>query len=108
MAIPRVLGVAVQLRGILRRVLSEGQTPKAVATAFGVTTRTVRKWVGRFRAEGVAGLADRSSRPHRLRKPTPDEIARRIEVLRRRDADARSGGQARPGPGPSIGSGLDV
>ncbi len=31
-----------------------------------------------------AGVADRSSRPHRLRQPTPDEIVKRIEVLRRR------------------------
>src|SRR5262249_9124163 len=27
---------------------------------------TVFKWVGRFRAEGAAGLKDRSSRPHRI------------------------------------------
>ena len=68
---------------LVQRVLIEGQTPRAVATALGVTTRTVRKWVGRFRAGGVAGLADRSSRPHRLRRPTPDEIVKRIEALRR-------------------------
>jgi transposase InsO family protein len=43
----------------------------------------VRKWVGRFRAEGVAGLRDRSSRPHHLRKPTPPEVVARIEALRR-------------------------
>ena len=68
---------------LVRRVLSQGQTQTAVATAFGVTTRTVNKWVERFRAEGAAGLADRSSRPHRLRQPTPDGIVKRIEVLRR-------------------------
>ena len=33
--------------------------------------KTVRKWVARFQAEGVAGLQDRSSRPHRLHRPTP-------------------------------------
>jgi hypothetical protein len=43
----------------------------------------VRKWVARFRAEGVAGLHDRSSRPHRLRRPTPPETVARIEALRR-------------------------
>ena len=61
---------------IVRRVLEEGQTPKAVATAFGVCERTVRKWVARFRAEGSDGLQDRSSRPHTLRRPTPTAVQR--------------------------------
>ena len=57
---------------LVRRVLVRGQTPKAVATALGVNVKTVSKWCERFRAEGTAGLVDRSSRPHRLRQPTPD------------------------------------
>ena len=64
------------------RVLA-GQTPKAVATAFGVCVKTVNKWVGRFLAEGSAGLLDRSSRPHRCRRPTPEAVAARIAELRR-------------------------
>ena len=68
---------------LVRRVLIERQTPKAVATAFGVCLKTVRKWIERFQAEGEAGLRDRSSRPHRLRSPTPKESVERIEVLRR-------------------------
>src|SRR5579862_4683483 len=69
--------------GLVRRVLSEGQTPKAVATAFGVDVKTVNKWVARFVAEGPAGLADRSSRPMRLREPTAAETGERIIALRR-------------------------
>jgi transposase InsO family protein len=68
---------------MVRRVVEGGQTPKAVGEAVGVCPRTVRKWVGRFQAEGAAGLQDRSSRPHRLRQPTPPEIVARIEALRR-------------------------
>ena len=68
---------------LVRRVLIERQTPMAVATAFGVCLKTVRKWIERFQAEGEAGLRDRSSRPHRLRSPTPKESVERIEVLRR-------------------------
>ncbi len=68
---------------LVRRVLEEKQTRKAVATAFGVCAKTVGKWVDRFRAEGRDGLHDRSSRPHRLRQPTPDAVDRRVEVLRR-------------------------
>ena len=68
---------------LVRRVLEDRQTPSAVATAFGVCVKTVRKWVERFQAAGPAGLADRSSRPHRLRAPTPDAVLQRIEDLRR-------------------------
>jgi transposase InsO family protein len=68
---------------LVRRVLQENQSPKAVATAMGVSDRTVRKWVGRFRSEGAVGLVDRSSRPRRLRSPTPTAIAEKIGYLRR-------------------------
>jgi transposase InsO family protein len=67
----------------VKEVLS-GQTPEAAARAAGVCPRTVRKWVARFKAEGIEGLNDRSSRPHRLRRPTPIAIVERVEALRRR------------------------
>jgi transposase InsO family protein len=62
---------------------ARGQTPQAVAGAVGVCPRTVHKWLKRHESEGVAGLADRSSRPHRLYRPTPLAIVERIETLRR-------------------------
>lgn len=68
---------------LVRRVLSEGQSPKAVATAFGVDAKTVAKWVRRFEAEGQAGLADRSSRPHKLHRPTPPGMVEQVIALRR-------------------------
>ena len=67
---------------MVRRVLEEGQAPGAVARAFGVELKTVKKWIGRFEAEGPAGLEDRSSRPHRLREPTLPETVERIIALR--------------------------
>jgi len=67
---------------IVHQVMS-GQTPKAAALAAGVCPRTIRKWVARYRAEGSAGLRDRSSRPHRLRRPTPKEVTETIGQLRR-------------------------
>ena len=51
--------------------------------ACGVCPRTVRKWVDRYRREGLAGLQDRSSRPHRLRQPTSRGVVEEIEQLRR-------------------------
>jgi transposase InsO family protein len=70
-------------RAWIVRQVESGQTPKAIATAAGVCPRTIRKWLARYRAEGLAGLADRSSRPHRLYRPTPAAIIERIEMLRR-------------------------
>ena len=67
---------------IVMQVLS-GQTPEATARAAGVCPRTVRKWVARFKTEGMEGLQDRSSRPHRLHRPTPRAIVERVETLRR-------------------------
>jgi transposase InsO family protein len=60
-----------------------GQAPKVVSEAVGVCPRTVRKWVDRYQAGGPAGLRDRSSRPRRLRQPTPQDTIERIEALRR-------------------------
>jgi transposase InsO family protein len=64
------------------RLIESGQTPKAVAEAAGVCPRTVRKWVDRYHREGLAGLNDRSSRPHRLHRPTPEAIVGQVEALR--------------------------
>jgi transposase InsO family protein len=67
---------------LVKQVLS-GQTPEAAARAAGVCPRTARKWVERYRQEGLAGLRDRSSRPHRLYRPTPQAIVQQVEQLRR-------------------------
>jgi transposase InsO family protein len=67
---------------IVRQVMS-GQAPQVVAITVGVCPRTIRKWVTRYRLEGLSGLQDRSSRPHRLRQPTPQTTVARVEALRR-------------------------
>jgi transposase InsO family protein len=50
---------------------------------MGLSDKTVRKWAGRFAREGAAGLADRSSRPHRLRCPTAPAVTEQVLELRR-------------------------
>jgi transposase InsO family protein len=65
------------------RQIENGQSAQAVAQAAGICPRTVRKWVDRYRRAGLAGLQDRSSRPHRLRQPTPQTVVEEIERLRR-------------------------
>ena len=67
---------------MVRRVLA-GERASAVAAAFSTTAKTVMKWVERYRREGLGGLEDRSSRPRRLREPTPPEAVERVIALRR-------------------------
>lgn len=52
-----------QSRALLVERIGQGQPASAVAAAFGISVRTVRKWVARARREGRAGLLDRSTRP---------------------------------------------
>lgn len=65
------------------RVIVEGWTVPTAARAQGVSRATGYKWVRRFRAEGAAGLADRSSRPHRSPRSTPGIEIERILAARR-------------------------
>jgi transposase InsO family protein len=63
-------------RVLAERVVVEGWTLSAAAGAAGVSRRCARKWVGRYREAGVAGLVDRSSAPLRVANRTrPDRVA---------------------------------
>jgi transposase InsO family protein len=55
------------------RVLEQGWSQTAAAEAAGVSIRCARKWVGRYKAAGEAGLVDRSSAPLRVANRTPSE-----------------------------------
>lgn len=71
-------------RGLLvERVLEQGWSLTEAAAAAGVSERTARKWVARFKAEGEAGLLDRSSAPRRIPHRTPADRVESIEALRR-------------------------
>ena len=68
---------------LAKKVLEQGFTLKHAAACFNVSARTAAKWVARFRQYGGAGLADRSSRPHRLHRPTGPELVEQVTMLRR-------------------------
>ena len=68
---------------MVRCVVEGGLSKAAAACQFNVTPKTVAKWVKRFRAEGVDGLRDRSSRPHSLPSQTPAAACAAVEALRR-------------------------
>jgi transposase InsO family protein len=69
-------------RELVGRLLGGAPVPQ-VAKQDRISTRTARKWWARFRREGVAGLVDRSSRPHRSPRQTAPAVALGIKALRR-------------------------
>jgi len=68
---------------MVRFVVDGGLSKAAAARQFNTTPKTVAKWVARFRAEGVDGLRDRSSRPHSLPSQTAPATSAAIATLRR-------------------------
>lgn len=68
---------------MVRLVVDDGHTVAAVARRFELSAKTVAKWVRRFRAHGVDGLQDRSSRPHSSPSQTPLATCDTVEMLRR-------------------------
>jgi hypothetical protein len=62
----------------------EGRLSQAQAgSQYAVTAKVVKRWGERHRAEGRAGMADRSSRPRCSPKATAGAVAERIVALRR-------------------------
>jgi transposase InsO family protein len=70
-------------RRLCELVVVEGWTVSAAAAAAGVSVRCARKWVGRYREEGLVGLRDRSSAPGRVANRTAQERVDAIVKLRR-------------------------
>ena len=68
---------------MVRAVVDYGLSKAAAARQFNTTAKTVAKWVERFRALGVDGLRDRSSRPLLSASQTPLATCAVIEALRR-------------------------
>jgi transposase InsO family protein len=63
---------------LIDRVENAGWSVMEAAEAAGITERTARKWLARHRAEGLPGLADRSSAPAVVANRTCE---RRVEVI---------------------------
>jgi transposase InsO family protein len=67
---------------LVTRVTVLGWSVVTASDAQGISRATGYKWVRRFRTEGTAGLADRSSRPHRSPRATPAATVERILAAR--------------------------
>ncbi|WP_375167034.1 leucine zipper domain-containing protein [Bradyrhizobium brasilense] len=93
----------------VRSVVEGGLTKAAAALQFNVSAKTVAKWIKRFRAKGVDGSRDRSSRPLSSPSQPPGSHMRRCRgvppAAPHRQADrARSrglGSNCQPYPAPA-------
>jgi transposase InsO family protein len=79
---------------LARCVVEQGWPLRRAAERFQVSVSTAQRWATRYRAQGEAGMADRSSRPHRSPGRTPARLERRVLTLRvtRRWGPARIAG----------------
>jgi transposase InsO family protein len=68
---------------LVERVCRQHVPLREAAEAAGISARTASKWVARYRREGIAGLEDRSSAPHRVPSRTSEERVIAIAALRR-------------------------
>lgn len=69
---------------LVRRVIEEGWTVREAAEAQGLSERSAYRWLARYRAEGLRGLLDRPSRPHRIPRRTSQKQLKRFVSLRLR------------------------
>jgi transposase InsO family protein len=76
------LSMVEQRYDAVREVL-DGATVEDVATRYGVDRRTLHRWLVRYATEGLAALADKSSKPDRCPHQMAPEIEARIVELRR-------------------------
>jgi transposase InsO family protein len=67
---------------LARLVVDQGWSYSAAAVMFMVAAKTARKWADRYRAEGPAGMLDRSSRPRHSPTKTDPQLMRRMVRLR--------------------------
>jgi transposase InsO family protein len=72
-----------QRRRMVRRVVEQEWSLTKAAAAAEVSERTCSKWVGRYRAEGEAGLLDGCSAPRSIPHRTPEDRVEAIAALRR-------------------------
>ena len=68
---------------LIDRIEKKSWTVQATAEAGGISERTARKWLGRWRAEGAAGLVDRSSVARTIANKTERQTVEVIIALRR-------------------------
>jgi transposase InsO family protein len=77
------LGLVEQRLAAVLEVLNDGATVSDVARRYGVGRQSVHRWLKAYAARGLAGLADRSSKPLSCPHQMPPEVEARVVAMRR-------------------------
>ena len=86
---------------LARLIVEDGWPVARAAERYDVSWPTANRWACRYRQAGVAGMQDRSSRPHRSPRRTPAPLVRAIVHLRWKQRLGPVGIGARLGLAPS-------
>ena len=69
--------------GLIERYALGEESVAELSRQFGISRKTAYKMIGRHKAEGEAGLLDRSRAPHHHPNATPPELVDRIIEMKR-------------------------
>jgi transposase InsO family protein len=70
---------------LVQRVVHDCRPVAHVAREMGVSRQCAHRWVARYRAEGEAGLQERSSRPHHRPRRISTEVEEAVVALRAKE-----------------------
>jgi transposase InsO family protein len=72
---------------LIDRVIGDGRPVSHVAKELGISRQCAHRWINRYRAEGAAGLNERSSRPRNCPRKTSSRREAAVVVARLLDRD---------------------
>ena len=67
---------------LIERVLTDGRPVSHVAKELGISRQCAHRWINRHRADGLAGLVNRSTRPRAMPRRTPPSREAAVVVAR--------------------------
>lgn len=80
------MSVTEQRYKAVQGVLADGRTVNQVAEEWGVSRRTLHRWLARYEGEGLEGLGDRSHRPASCPHQMPADVEVMVLEMRRAHA----------------------
>jgi len=75
--------IEMRLRAVLQ-YLENSTTQEEVSSTFGISSRTLRRWLGGYNEFGLNGLKSKPRRPKKSSKETPSHLVSRIIALKQR------------------------
>ena len=80
----KVSSVMEQRYELIREFRNGESSISELAERYGLSRKTIYKWLGRYDEAGLEGLQDRSSRPHTQWRRTSEEVEEAVVELRQR------------------------